>query len=143
MISAGEASNYRIVPENRLRCFTCDSLTDENCVEIQTNLLHILPCRNFVKPEKCLKISYANGRGEISSNNFFILKSYFFSHNTVIRGCEADHPNVCDTEKCETCSDKNGCNDSADHSTDNSTRNKFQLFTVFLSIFVTILVKFN
>lgn len=63
-ITSGPGSNNQILPMNRLRCFQCDSNVDETCIPKQENDTLALPCRKFVQPENCLKLTLNNGNGE-------------------------------------------------------------------------------
>lgn len=75
VVSAGEASNVRIVPENRRRCFHCDSRIDATCSNKPTNMNATLPCRAFHQPEECLKLELKDGAGNVHWKQYFYSSS--------------------------------------------------------------------
>lgn len=81
IISSGESLNNKIFPPDRLQCYVCDSLLSDSCAENQTNTKLIVPCVNYNDEEKCLKVSFSNGRGKlktfISSLRFGSIDKFF------------------------------------------------------------------
>lgn len=63
-ITAGQGSNNQILPANRLKCYHCDSRVDATCTQDQVNITSPLPCKRFVRPENCLKLTMNDGSGE-------------------------------------------------------------------------------
>lgn len=63
-ITFGQGSNNQIIPTNRLKCFQCDSRSDPLCTQKQENSTSALPCRRFIQPENCLKLTRNDGSGE-------------------------------------------------------------------------------
>lgn len=63
IITSGQGSNNKIVPQDRRRCFHCDGRVDATCSEKPENQSLTLPCKKFSKSsENCLKIEL-NGAG--------------------------------------------------------------------------------
>lgn len=79
-ITSGQASNNKIVPSNRLKCFYCDSRVDETCLEKQENISLSLPCKKFFQPENCLKLTYSDGSGKYR-RDFHIKISFAYRDN--------------------------------------------------------------
>jgi hypothetical protein len=65
-ITASQGSNNQILPLNRLRCHHCDSRVDAKCTEKQENGTLTLPCKKFIQPENCLKLTLNDGAGKNS-----------------------------------------------------------------------------
>lgn len=63
-ITSGQGSNNKVIPTNRLKCFQCDSRSDPLCTQKQENSTTALPCRRFIQPENCLKLTRNDGSGE-------------------------------------------------------------------------------
>lgn len=55
-VTSGSGSNNQIIPNNRLKCFHCDSRVDSTCSEKPTNKSLTLPCKNYVPTESCLRL---------------------------------------------------------------------------------------
>lgn len=87
--SAGQGSNNKIFPPKRLQCFACDSLSDDSCSKEQKDKKLQMPCVNYNIDQKCLKISYSNGRGRTKYFQIILVlyKMFFFivSSNTRMR----------------------------------------------------------
>lgn len=62
MITPG--ANDQMIPSNRMKCFACESSSNGDCQNEQTDTTLILPCRNFAKPEQCVIVGFTDGRGK-------------------------------------------------------------------------------
>ena len=135
--STGEGSNNKIFPQKRLQCYACDSLSDKNCSEEQKDTKLRLPCVNYHIDQNCLKISYSNGRGMRKYFLIILLLKYIHCFIVVVtRGCDSDFSSsICDTAKCETCSNMDGCNFNY------ASKLTLKLSTVLLSILLIIITE--
>lgn len=55
-VSSGQGSNNKIIPQNRLKCYHCDSRVEASCSEKPTNKSSTLPCKKYFPTENCLKL---------------------------------------------------------------------------------------
>lgn len=76
-VSSGQGSNNKIIPQNRLKCFHCDSRVEGSCSEKLTNKTLTLPCRKYFPTENCLKLNLNDGAG--TSKSLSINKSYLIT----------------------------------------------------------------
>lgn len=101
-ITAGEGSNYRILPENRRKCFHCDSRVDGSCEDKQTNLTLTLPCKKFFQPENCLKLKLSDGAGELKFISLIFLInefSFLFSYSRMYCRLQLRYLRRCDVRE--------------------------------------------
>jgi hypothetical protein len=95
-ITAGQGSNNKIIPANRLKCFQCDSRVDATCVQEQGNTTQALPCRRFLQPENCLKLTMNDGSGElnlrfVASKFHSIVLKFLYSYSRMRGGFQCWH----------------------------------------------------
>lgn len=87
-ICGTEGCNTGLIPRNRLRCYYCDSNSDQNCAKDQTDESKIKFCRNYDPSDKCTKITIGN---------------------RVVRSCLSDTDVSCSGNQCEQCN-RTACN---------------------------------
>jgi hypothetical protein len=114
----GQGCNNKIYPEDRLKCYQCDSNKDSNCKNKQDDTTLSIPCVNYMKEDGCFSI--INDADELH------------------RGCSSSVlGDVCTkTKKCRKCTG-NACNSISEQSLNSSVINKVNGFIILFVLLIT------